>query len=225
MVELLNFISLQDGSTIVAILAVVVPAIFWGTHTLARRQKEILLSSIKTTENDEVLAEMGNTLTSLSNALKDHMGAEDRTNGRIEELGNVLLDELRQLDAKQGKGVVGLVQSVSAKSETPTFIHAVAPNSYDFLWANKAYLELIGLTLEECRANQYWLSIHPSEREIIRHAAEEVGQKQDHYDGTYTMVNARTQEQIGTAHAEAHVIPGAADTWFYVTQVTVDPTA
>lgn len=222
MIEILNFIGLGDASAILAMMAIVVPAAAWVIHSLTKRHKEIILHSIKSEEDAEVLSEMGVTLKNLSDALLAHMGAEDRTNLRIEELGNVLLTELRQLDAKQGRGVVGLVQSVSAKSETPTFIHTVTPGDYEFLWANKPYLDLVGLTLEECRAGQYWLSIEKAEREIIKTAAEAVGQAQDHYEGSYTMVNARTQEKIGTAHAEAYVTPGAADSWFYVTQVTVD---
>lgn len=225
MIEILNFIGLGDASTIVAMMAGVVPAAAWVIHSLTKRQKEMILHSIKSEEDAEVLSEMGVTLKNLSDALLAHMGAEDITNVRIEELGNVLLTELRQLDAKQGRGVVGLVQSVSAKSETPTFIHTVTPGNYEFLWANKPYLDLVDLTLEECRAGQYWLSIEKAEREIIKTAAESVGQAQDHYEGSYTMVNARTQEKIGTAHAEAYVTPGAADSWFYVTQVTVDTTS
>lgn len=225
MIEILNFIGLGDASAILAMLAIVVPAAAWTIHSLEKRQKKMILHSIKSEEDAHTLTEMGETLQNLSAALLAHMGAEDRTNTRIEELGKTLLAELRQLDAKQGRGVVGLVQSVSAKSETPTFIHTVTPGSYDFLWANKAYLDLVGLTIEECRAGQYWLSIEKTEREIIRTAAEAVGQAKDHYEGTYTMVKARTQEEVGTATAEAYVIPGASDTWFYVTQVTVDTTS
>lgn len=207
--------------TVLSILAIVTGAARYITAAVVKsvaagRDQAITQFQERQAElaDEERLERFEATLNELSGALQSHMIDEEEISNRIERM-------VAHLGNSQGYAAVQVIKSQATLDPIMTLVHRVWPGGYELVWANQAYLNTIGLDLEEAKAGNWWLSIHKAERDIIRSGAEDTGQEQTDYHGEYTMVHARTQEVIGTAEAYGYPIEVGPDEWYYVSQIRI----
>jgi PAS domain-containing protein len=215
--------TLSQVGIIVSIAAVIVPAAWWVAHRVKSGVRAEFAQQLKERATDTRVEELTATLSSLDTALRAHMSSEEETNARIEALGVDLVNQLENLEHHISTNQVNIMKAVMASGDTPAMLHEVWEGGYEMLWANRAYLRLIGLTMAEVLAGGEWLSIEESERDIVRHAAEHAGQRAEDYDGEYTLVKAKTQEVVGRYSAHGHCLKGPNDhSYFLSTLVPVE---
>lgn len=200
--------TLSQLGIIVSIAAVIVPAAWWVAHRVKTGVRAEFAQQLKEQATDTRIEELTSTLSNLDTALRAHMGSEEETNAKIEALGIDLVTQLENLERHMSINQINIMKAVMASGDTPAMLHEVWQGGYEMLWANRAYLQLIGLTMAEVLAGGEWLSIEASERDIVRRAAENAGQNAEDYDGEYTVVNARSQEVVGRYSAHGHCLQG-----------------
>lgn len=200
--------TLSQLGIIVSIAAVIVPAAWWVAHRVKTGVRAEFAQQLKEQATDTRIEELTSTLSNLDTALRVHMGSEEETNAKIEALGIDLVTQLENLERHMSTNQINIMKAVMVSGDTPAMLHEVWQGGYEMLWANRAYLQLIGLTMAEVLAGGEWLSIEASERDIVRRAAENAGQNAEDYDGEYTVVNARSQEVVGRYSAHGHCLQG-----------------
>lgn len=211
-------ITLSQAGTVAAIAAIIVPAVFWGQ----RRVIQHIESSIKEKEMDKAtnlkLGNIESTLHKLSAKLVTHMDAEDRTNEKIQELGEQLFDQLRTMNTNISEGQFNTLKAVITGNNQPANLAKVWDNGYEFIWANDQFLTLTGLSISEFTGpDGVFNSINPKQRGLIKQSGEAAGQRKEDYIGEYEIVDAKTQESRGTWHIHSHFIHGIdEDSWFYL---------
>lgn len=215
--------TLSQAGIIVSIAAVIVPAAWWVAHRVKNSVRAEFAQQLKEQTTDTRIEELTTTLSNLDTALRAHMGSEEETNAKIEALGIDLVAQLENLEQHISTNQVNIMKAVMASGDTPAMLHEVWTGGYEMLWANRSYLQLIGLTMAEVLAGGEWLGVEASERDIIRHAAENAGQHAEDYDGEYTLVKAKTQEVVGRYAAHGHCLKGPNDhSYFLSTLVPVE---
>lgn len=212
--------TLSQLGIIVSIAAVIVPAAWWVAHRVKGGVRAEFAQQLKEQATDTRIEELTATLSNLDTALRVHMGSEEETNAKIEALGIDLVAQLENLERHMSINQINIMKAVMASGDTPAMLHEVWQGGYEMLWANRAYLQLIGLTMAEVLAGGEWLSIEASERDIVRHAAENAGQNAEDYDGEYTVVNARSQEVVGRYSAHGHCLQGPNGHSYFLSTLT-----
>ena len=212
---------LSKVALVASTAAVIVPAAWWVARRVQRTIKDQLTEQLAKQQVAEDIAEFKSTLTKLSAALIDHMDSEERTNNNIENLGNHLLGKMADIEKSIKGNQVHMMKALMSADPIPTMLWEAREGHYELLWANRAYLDETGLTINEAKAGGVWLTVEASEREIVKAGSEAVGQDAEDYTGEFTMVDPKTQEVKGPVHVEGHYIQGTGDTWFYLSTLTV----
>ena len=215
--------ALSNIGIIASVGAVIVPAAWWVARQTKKSVIRGLADQTEARDAKNKLLDLEGTLTSLDSALRSHMNAEDRTNGKIENLGNELLGKLADLESGIKGNQAHMMKALMAADPIPTQLWEVRPGHYDLLWANRAYLDLVSLTLAEAKNGGVWLAVDLKDRSLVRLASEGVGQAGEDYAGTFMLVNPHTQEPIGQMNVEGHFIQGVGDHYFYLTTLTREP--
>lgn len=212
--------TLSQLALITSIAVVMVPAAWWVVRKIQGSVRVQIAEQNDQRIADDRLGQFEMTLTRLNEALLDHMSSEDVTNKRIEQLGRDLIYRLESLETSVKHNQVHMMKALAASDTVPTMLYEVEHGENRLLWANRAYLQLVGLSLSEAIGGGVWLTIDESEREIIRAAAEAQAQMREDYVGEYTLVNPKTHTLIGKVYAEGNYIAGSRpDTWFYLNTV------
>jgi len=213
---------LSNVALVVSTAAVIVPAAWWVVRRVQKTIRAQLQEELSRDQLAADMAELKETSKRLSEALVTHMNSEERTNNNIENLGNELLMRLTNLEMGIKGNQVHMMKALMSADPIPTLLWEVRKGSYDLLWANRAYLDLTGLSINEAKAGGVWLAVEASEREIVKAGSEEAGQAAEDYSGEFTMVDPKTQEVKGPVHVEGHYIQGAApDTYFYLSTLAL----
>lgn len=204
----------------IVVIGFAVPPCIWAVHKIQAMTKENVLAHQKREEFAENLESVQSTIVSLDSALRQHMRSEERTNIRIEEVGNALTGKLEEMDRNNATSHLTALKATWAISDKPVNIAEVWPGGYKYIWANEAFLNLANLTIDEIRTpDAIFMSIYEPERELIRSVGETVGQEGEDFDGEYTLVDARTQEVKGRVRTHGHFIRGAGDRSYYLATV------
>jgi PAS domain-containing protein len=99
--------------------------------------------------------------------------------------------------------------------------------SGNFIWANKVWYDICGLTEDEAKSGQYWSGIHPDDLARMRAASDMATGRRAMLDIHYRLINLRTNE-VMSAHAMAWplVVAGMepADQTVYLGSISVAPT-
>lgn len=214
---------LSKVALVTSVAAVIVPAVWWVSRRVRRTIEEQLNQRTEDRQLSADIQELKNTAAHLSEALITHMNSEERTNTTIENLGNELLRRLTDLERGIKGNQVHMMKALMSADPIPTMLWEVRKGSYDLLWANRAYLDLTGLSINEAKAGGVWLAVEASEREIVKAGSESVGQSAEDYSGEFTMVDPKTQEVKGLVHVEGHYIQGTSpDTYFYLSTLNLN---
>ena len=212
--------TLSQLALITSIAVVMVPAAWWVVRKIQGSVRVQIAEQNDQRIADDRLGQFEMTLTRLNEALLDHMSSEDVTNKRIEQLGRDLIYRLESLETSVQRNQVHMMKALAASDTVPTMLYEVEHGENRLLWANRAYLKLVGLTLSEAIGGGVWLAIDESERDIVRAAAETQAQLREDYVSEYTLVNPKTHTVIGKVYAEGNYIAGSRpDTWFYLNTV------
>lgn len=212
--------TLSQLALITSIAVVMVPAAWWVVRKIQGSVRMQIAEQNDQRIADDRLGQFETTLSRLNEALLDHMSSEDVTNKRIEQLGRDLIYRLESLETSVKRNQVHMMKALAASDTVPTMLYEVEHQEYKLLWANRAYLTLVGLSLSEAIAGGVWLTIEESEREIIKAAAETQAQMREDYVGEYMLMNPKTHQPIGKVYAEGNYIAGSRpDTWFYLNTV------
>ena len=208
---------LQNVALVASVAAVIVPAAWWVVRRIRISIESQLKEQTQAREVADKIVDLEGTLGSLDNALRGHMASEDRTNAKIEDLGLELISKLGDLESGIKNNQVHMMKALMAADEIPTQLWEVSEDDYHLVWANKAYLDLSGLSLAEARTDAVWLTVDALEREVVRKGSEEVGQSREDYSAEFNMVDPKTQGPIGLMHVEGHFIHGTGEHYFYLT--------
>lgn len=213
---------LSNVALVASIGAVIVPAAWWTVRHVRKTIESQLHEQLSKQQLTTDIFELKETSKKLSDALIDHMNSEDRTNTNIENLGNELLRKLSDLEVGIKGNQVHMMKALMSADPIPTLLWEVRRGEYDLLWANRAYLNETGLTINEAKAGGVWLAVDAEEREIVKAGSEEVGQAAEDYSGEFTMVDPKTQIAKGPVHVEGHFIQGTdPGSYFYLTTLAL----
>lgn len=205
---------------LIVILGFIVPPFIWFIRKVQAITRENILAHQKREEFATNMAQVQSTMASLDSALREHMSSEERTNARIEEVGQALTEKLEVMDRNNATSHLTALKATWAISDKPVNIAEVWPGGYKYIWANEAFLRLTNLTIDEIRTpDAIFMSISESERELVRSVGETVGQAGEDFDGEYTLVDARTQKPKGKVKTHGHFIRGAGDRSYYLATV------
>lgn len=206
---------------LIVILGFVAPPFIWFIRKVQAITRENILAHQKREEFASNMEEVKSTMASLDSALRQHMSSEERTNARIEEVGNTLTEKLEVMDRNNATSHLTALKATWAISDKPVNIAEVWPGGYQYIWANEAFLRLTNLTIDEIRTpDAIFMSIAEPERELVRSVGETIGQAGEDFDGEYTLVDARTQIPKGKVKTHGHFIRGAGDRSYYLATVT-----
>lgn len=211
-------LTLSQVGTAVTIAAVIVPAIYWGQNRVVKHIENTLKERSESLDAASKLHSIEETLNHLSHKLVAHMDSEDRTNQKIQELGERLFDELRSMNTNISGGQLSTLKAVITGNNQPANLAKVWDEGYEFIWANDQFLNLSGLNMSEFLGRDgVFTSIDQSERQLIRQSGEAAAQRKEDYIGEYEIVDAKTQESRGVWHIHSHFIHGVDDhNWYYL---------
>lgn len=212
--------TLTDTSTFFGILAILVPALFWGYTKLKNfTKKEFVEAQEKNVLNTDILKIHAN-LEKLTNKLSQHMDSEEVLSSRIVEMGEQLLTEIQNLAEGVSTSNVQMIKALMSSSSIPANLAEVYKDGqYNYVWANSSYLNLIDVSLQEFQSpGTVFLTISEDERDVVRQTGESVGKRQEIYDGEFMMVKPKTQEPVGRYRVVGHYVGNPkGEPYFYLT--------
>lgn len=219
MLMILGF-TLTDTSTFFGILAILVPALFWGyTKLKSFTRKEFIEAQEQNLLNTDI-SKIHANIERLTNKLSQHMDHEEILSSKIVEMGEELLTEIHHLAEGVSASNVQMIKALMSSSSIPANLAEVYKDGhYDYVWANLSYLKLIDVSLQEFQSpGTVFLTISEDERDVVRQTGESVGRRQEIYDGEFMMVKPKTQEPIGRYRVIGHYVGNPkGEPYFYLT--------
>lgn len=212
-------ITLTNIQIMIGLLAVILPGIFWAYKKLSANIKEEFVDAENKGHVIENISNMQKVMKELSTKLVEHMESEDILAQQIIQMGDTLLDKIAQLGDGIAESNMQMIRAVMHTSDVPVNLAKVwKDGTYEYVWANQAYLDLVGYTLQEFQApGAVFLTIDKMERDIVRETGESVVKRKENYDGTFNLVHAKTQQPLGEYHLIGYYIGNPhGDPYFYL---------
>lgn len=197
----------------VAVAAVIMPAIWWLVRKIERNREVAIKEYLHDSKQAEEVHEIDVTLHTL-HAQSEHMA----------KVQQEILEAVHTADRSNVRAHVALVKSLAAHDPMPLTIFKFEDGNYEYLWGNKAWHDMVGLSPDEARAGAEWDTVHPDERTKFTKVAVDVADRAESFNIGWTLVDAVTQQVKGHVDAWAEMMPGEYDGyWYYLTTYEFTP--
>lgn len=214
---------LSNAEVVIGILAVMLPGLYWLYRKIKEMTKKELEEANHDSSLDKDIESIKESISSLSEKLIEHMDSEDVLSAKIIESANQLMDKIDNLAKSFSTSSIQMIKALMDSYPAPANLAAVYDDGrYDYLWANKAYLNLVDISMQEFQSpGTVFLTISHEERELIKAAWESVGQRRENYDGEFDMVKVKTQEPIGRYRVIGYYIGNPeGEPYYYLSLLT-----
>lgn len=213
-----------DLVQLVAFGATVLGGVAWALkRVVTSAKREILAEQGRESVSGE-LASLRTEFGSLNDSLIFHMEEEARVNAETARELQEINRRLKEISRMNADSRLAMLKALTSTSSVPHNIAKVWKGGYEYIWGNKAFLDLTGLNLTEVQSQTgIWSTIDPRDVERIRAAGETGGQDRVDFEVEYRIVNARTAKSQGWWRTMCHHIEGNEDYYYYfATLVPID---
>lgn len=202
---------------LVGVAAVVVPAVWWGVRRIEVNREKVVTEFLDDNRRMQRLDRIDATLDGLAERLTEHMDSEDRLSCKIADVQQEILELVRRSSQANAQSHHAIIKSYANTSGSPVSLYEWKDGDYHYLWGNKEYHDMLGMSAQEARAGDFWRCVCPKERDMFQHAARDVAARAQTLEIDWHLVDPVTGAPRGHVFAVSEYLPSEDDDrWFYV---------
>lgn len=114
----------------------------------------------------------------------------------LQELVQDVQENISNINDNALKIAIATFQATSTGLGVPSFVIGTSPDKKGlFIWANRAWYNLIGIGPEEAKNNQYWASVAPEDYARVKAASDSASEAKIVLKVSYKLINLKTEKE------------------------------
>ena len=193
--------------------AVIVPAIWWLVHRIERNREVAIKQYLDHSAQAREVHDIDCAIIKLGEQ-SEHMS----------KVQAEILEAVHSADRSNVRAHITLVKSLANHDDMPVTVFKFEDGEYEYVWGNRAWHLMVGLTPDEARAGAEWDTVHPDEFAKFQKVSLDIANRAESFEINWTLVDATTKEPRGRVRAWAEMMPGEHDSfWYYLGTYEFEP--